>query len=121
MAAHNQLGKEGEALAADYLIRNGYILLDTNWKFEKNEIDIVASKDGLVVIVEVKSRQTSRHGDPSEAITTAKQKRLIEAADHYLEQLSYEAEVRFDIITVVFGEDEVKLAHTEEAFRSIAS
>ncbi|QQS49837.1 MAG: YraN family protein [Bacteroidota bacterium] len=120
MAAHNQLGKEGEALAADYLIRNGYILLDTNWKFQKNEIDIVASKDGLVVIVEVKSRQTSRHGDPAEAITIAKQKRLIEAADHYLEHLAYAAEVRFDVISIVFGENGAELTHIKEAFRSIA-
>ncbi len=121
MAAHNQLGKEGEALAVKYLIQNGYSVLNTNWKYEKNEIDIVASKDGFVVIVEVKSRQTARYGDPSEAITLAKQKRLIEAADHYLEQLSYEAEVRFDILTIVFGENGAELNHIEEAFRPIAS
>ena len=72
MAKHNDFGKEGELLAQDYLRANKYNILHTNWISGKNELDIVATKDNLLVIVEVKSRSSLRFEQPKDAITNAK-------------------------------------------------
>ncbi|MET0945038.1 MAG: YraN family protein, partial [Flavobacterium sp.] len=62
MAEHNELGKEGEKLAAKYLQENGYEILDRNWTFQKAEIDIIAQKDNYLAIVEVKTRSSLDFG-----------------------------------------------------------
>ena len=58
MAEHNELGKLGEELAVSYLQKNGYIIMDTNWTFQKAEIDIIAKKENTLAIVEVKTRSS---------------------------------------------------------------
>ena len=60
MAEHNELGKLGEELAENYLTKNGYTILDTNWVFQKAEIDIIAQKANILAIVEVKTQLVSR-------------------------------------------------------------
>jgi putative endonuclease len=116
MAKHNDLGIEGERIAAEYLRQKGFKILETNWRFEKKEIDIIAKKDGYIVVVEVKSRSTDFFGQPEEFVTPAKQQHLIEAADVYMQQLNFEAEVRFDIISIVLNDKRAELRHIEEAF-----
>ena len=120
MAKHNELGIEGERIAAEYLRQKGYEILETNWRFEKKEIDIIARKDKFIIIAEVKSRSTAYFGKPEEAVTIAKQRLLIDAADHYMQQLDYEAEVRFDIVSIVLNEKTAELHHIEEAFIPLA-
>ncbi|MEN8187811.1 MAG: YraN family protein, partial [Bacteroidota bacterium] len=68
MAQHNELGKKGEDLAVEFLIKNGFEILDRNWRFKKAEIDIIAQKDDLLVMAEVKTRSTDFFGDPQEFI-----------------------------------------------------
>lgn len=120
MAKHNDLGNEGEMMAVAYLAKAGYEILETNWRFEKKEIDIIAKKKGLIVVAEVKCRSTDFFGKPEEAVTLTKQKFLIEAADNYLQNLNYEAEVRFDIVSLVINEKKAEIHHIEDAFRPIA-
>ncbi|MFN5772236.1 YraN family protein, partial [Flavobacterium sp.] len=62
MAAHNDLGKEGESLAVDFLRRNGYAILETNWIYQKAEVDILARKDDLLAVIEVKTRSSIAMG-----------------------------------------------------------
>jgi putative endonuclease len=112
MAKHNLLGIEGERMALDYLRSQGYEILETNWRFERKEIDIIARKDNIVAIVEVKTRSTDYFGAPEESVTLTKQRFLIEAADVYMQQLDFEAEVRFDIISIV----NKTINHIQEAF-----
>ncbi len=112
MAKHNILGQVGENIALEYLLKKEYKILETNWRFGKKEIDIIAQKDNLVVIVEVKTRSTDYYGVPEESVTLAKQRFLIEAADAYMQQLDFEAEVRFDIISIV----NKTINHIQEAF-----
>lgn len=116
MAKHNELGIEGERIAAEYLRQNGYKILETNWRFEKKEIDIIAQKGSMVIMAEVKSRSSDKFGKPEEAVSDAKQKFLIEAADHYMQKLDFEAEVRFDIVAIILNEKTAELKHIEEAF-----
>ena len=56
MAQHNELGKKGEQLAIDFLIKNGYIIRDKNWRFQKAEVDIIAQKGETLAVVDVKTR-----------------------------------------------------------------
>ena len=64
MAEHNEMGKEGEELAAEYLVKQGYTIEARNWRYGHEEIDIIARKDDLLLIVEVKTRRSNYFGQP---------------------------------------------------------
>jgi putative endonuclease len=76
MARKDELGRRGEDLAARYLQRHGYRVRERNWRCAQGEIDIIAERDGQVMIVEVKTRSSTAYGHPFEAITAAKAARL---------------------------------------------
>ncbi len=84
MADHNELGKQGEELAARWLEDKGYTLLHRNWRHGKLEIDIVATKGKFLYFIEVKTRNYSRYGHPEDSVTKKKFKKLQKAADEYL-------------------------------------
>jgi putative endonuclease len=116
MAGHNEIGKRGEKLAAEYLVQLGYRLAATNWRYRKLEIDIIAWDREQLVIVEVKMRSSGDFGDPSEAVTKKKQKYLIEAAEAYLETMYKAPEVRFDIISIIASTKGYQFEHITDAF-----
>ena len=66
MAIHNELGKKGEQLAVDFLQKKGYTILDRNWRFKKAEVDIIAQKEQILAIVEVKTRSSNYFGNPQD-------------------------------------------------------
>ncbi|WP_281227444.1 YraN family protein [Flavobacterium aquiphilum] len=100
MAEHNELGKLGEDLAVDYLKKNGYSILDTNWTFQKAEIDIIAQKDNTLAIVEVKTRSSIDFGLPQDFVKPKKIQLLVKAVDAYVNQKNLDLDVRFDIVAV---------------------
>ncbi len=116
MADIHKIGKKGEAVAIEHLVKEDYKILATNWQSNHQEIDIIARKDNVLVIVEVKARSTNYFGEPETFVTKQKQRMLIKAANHYLSQENLHLEVRFDIISVLFKQDEHKLKHIEDAF-----
>lgn len=116
MADFHQLGKAGEELAIGHLKKNGYDILEVNWRKASLEVDIIAQKGGTLVIVEVKSRSTNYFGEPEEFVSKTKQKNLINAANSYILQKNLEAETRFDIISVLFKGGQHKIHHIEDAF-----
>ncbi|ANW97274.1 hypothetical protein AXE80_13660 [Wenyingzhuangia fucanilytica] len=116
MATHNDLGHLGEALATEYLIKQDYTILDKNWRYLKAEIDIIALKNNVLTIIEVKTRSTDFFGNPEEFITKSKIKLLINAADAYVQKRNLDLEVRFDIIAIVKNKHETKIEHIKEAF-----
>ncbi len=77
MAEHNELGKLGEELAVDFLQKNGYEILETNWVFQKAEIDIIAQKDNMLVAVEVKTRSSIDFGLPQDFVKPKKIQLLV--------------------------------------------
>ena len=81
MAQHNELGVKGEAAALEYLILKGYRIIDTNWRHEKCELDLVCEFENLLVFVEVKTRSNNYFGAPAEFVGAAKQAKLIEGAE----------------------------------------
>ena len=117
MAYHNELGNQGEKLAADYLVKNGYDIIEQNFYFDKAEIDIIAQKNkNTLVIVEVKTRNSDFFGDPQEFVTPSKIKLLVKAANEYIISNDLDVEVRFDIIAVIKNKTQEKIEHFENAF-----
>jgi putative endonuclease len=117
MAKHNDLGDFGEERAADYLQSQGYILRHQNWKSGKKELDIVAEKENVLVVIEVKTRSTDHFEHPKEAITNAKIRHTVHAAEAYIFKYDLMMETRFDIVSVISGKDgDFTIEHIEDAF-----
>jgi putative endonuclease len=116
MAAHNEFGIEGEDKAANHLIREGYTILDRNWRSGHKELDIVAEKDGTLVVLEVKTRTSNKFGNPEDAVTPRKIRNTVLAADAYIRLNRIDLPVRFDIISILSNGDVIN--HIEDAFRS---
>lgn len=119
MASHNDFGKIAEDFAAEYLQKNGYKILVRNFRFQKAEIDIIAEKDNLIIIIEVKARSTDAFMLPQEAVTKTKIRLIVSAANHYLEEFNKDQEVRFDIISVLPDEKKnLTIEHITNAFEA---
>ena len=99
---HSSAGHEAETLATDYLMKQGYHILERNFRSKLGEIDIIAKDDEAYCFVEVRMRKSREHGHPSETITLFKRQRLIRTAQIYLSQKNLEdIEARFDIVALV--------------------
>ncbi len=116
MAEHNDTGKKGEEIAADYLKSKGYKILDTNWRKGPLELDIVASIGNQIVVAEVKTRHSTFAGEPETAVNRDKQRKLVRAANAYVQFRNISEEVRFDIISILISGENVTIHHIEDAF-----
>lgn len=116
MAQHNDLGKQGEQLAIEFLQKNGYSILEQNYRYRKAEVDIIAQKKDELIAIEVKTRSTNYFGDPHEFVNKKKIQLVTEAIDHYIQQKDLDVEVRFDIISILKSGNNFKIEHIEDAF-----
>lgn len=112
----NESGKQGEYVACKYLMEKGYTILETNWRFRHLEIDIIAEKENILIIAEVKYRSYTSFGEPEVFVNKQKQKFLTEAANAYILEKNIDKEVRFDIIAISKKSDQLKIHHIEDAF-----
>lgn len=96
------IGTRGEMIAASFLEKNGYVILDKNYRCRIGEIDLIAKDGDYLVFVEVKCRKNMKTGYPSEAVGYYKQQRIIKTAIHYTKLKGlYGCDVRFDIVEIV--------------------
>ena len=117
MSKHNKIGTKGEQIAAEFLLNKGYIIVHRNWRSGKKEIDIIAFKDNVLVIVEIKTRSSLQFIFPEEAVNKKKQAFIKLAAATFLNDNPQYVNMRFDIISVLMDKDQVKeVIHFEEAF-----
>ena len=116
MTKHNKLVKDGELTAFMILQKDGYNILQTNWKFQKAEVDVIAQKDGFLIFIEVKTRGSKKFVNPSDSIYKKKISLYKEAAEGYLEQYSSDLEVRFDVVNIIIGKDETEIEYITNAF-----
>jgi putative endonuclease len=100
MALHNEFGKEAEGMAVQYLIDNGYDILHRNWRYSRFEIDIIATKNHLLRIVEVKALKSSVVSNPEKSVTKKKFRHLMQAADEYLFQNQQWKHIQFDVLSI---------------------
>lgn len=116
MGKHNEFGKEGEQIALDFLIKNGYAILHKNYRYLKAEIDIIAQKGEVLAIVEVRSRSSDHIMPIAETITKKKMGLLVNAADHFVVSSDLDLEVRFDVITILKNKSQFEIEHVKDAF-----
>ncbi len=116
MAQHNELGKKGEQLAVDYLLKKGYDIIVRNYRFDKAEVDIIAQLKDTLAVIEVKTRSTTDFGNPQDFISPKKIKRLVKAVDEYVNVNNLDVDVRFDIIAIVKQGKIFDIEHLENAF-----
>ncbi len=116
MVSTREIGELAEGMAQRYLRKLGYQIKDTNWYHGHLELDIIAQDGDELVIVEVKARTGIRFEHPSEAVTDAKIKHIVEAADAYITERDIELDTRFDVITVIFFKEGHELEHFKDAF-----
>ena len=116
-----RLGLYGEDLACKYLQAQGYTILERNFRCRRfGEIDIVASKAGVLSFIEVKTRCSSRYGKPVEAVTLAKQRKIYRVAQYYLQcagLISRIPMLSFDVIEIIIeGGAGMRLFHYPHCF-----
>ena len=112
---HNQkIGRKGEEVARSYLKKNGWRIIEKNYKTPFGEIDIIAKKDDVIAFIEVKTRLSDIYGLPSESVTKQRKMRYIRGANYYFTGKIIDCTVRFDIIEVYKNQ----INHIENAFYS---
>lgn len=116
MSTNTTLGQQGEKVAEDYLVKQGYELLHRNYRFKRAEVDLVLKKDQFLVLVEVKTRTSRQYGYPEEAVSGRKQEMLFLAADALVEDLNWQQDVRFDIVSIFWHHQTPDILHIEDAF-----
>ncbi|MBM6498249.1 MAG: YraN family protein [Flavobacterium sp.] len=116
MAEHNELGKQGEKLAVEFLQKSGYDILETNWVFQKAEIDIIAQKENILAVVEVKTRSSIDFGLPQDFVKPSKIQLLVKAVNEYVISNDLDVEIRFDIIAIHKEGKNYKIEHIDDAF-----
>ena len=116
MERRKRAGNYGEAAAKGYLAALGYDILETRYRCDGGEIDIIAKDGEYLVFVEVKYRRQVNFGSPAAAVTASKQRAMATAAWFYLAKNNLaDASCRFDIIEV-FGRENLDINHIKDAF-----
>jgi len=117
MDNRRSLGDRGEDMAAAHLKKQGYKILERNYRTPIGEIDLVARHQGALVFIEVKTRRSRRFGSPQEAVHPAKQERLRNLAEYYLQQQGLgEVMVRFDVVGILWQGGKPQIEVIEGAF-----
>jgi putative endonuclease len=113
-------GAHGEDLCANYLVEKGFSILTKNYRFGKNEVDIIGKLNDAIVFVEVKYRADDYIMAPWQAVTRKKQRQIIRVANQYLQNGAIELEARFDVVSIVQSPLGLRIDHIEDAFYPIA-
>lgn len=120
MAEHNDLGKKGEELSVEYLLKEGYKILERNWTFQKAEIDIIAQKESILAIIEVKTRSSLDFGAPQDFVKPKKIQLLIKAVNAYIndreKDFCDDLNIRFDIMAIHRSGESFAIEHLTDAF-----
>ncbi|HID96241.1 MAG TPA: YraN family protein [Candidatus Latescibacteria bacterium] len=111
------VGSKGEGLAAEFLKRKGFRILERNYRTRAGEIDIIARKGDTLVFVEVKTDRSGQFGPPETWVTPAKQRQIAKMATWYINSKRIMGvDLRFDVIGISFKEGGREINHIEDAF-----
>jgi putative endonuclease len=109
-----KLGKEGERLAANFIIQKGFEVVRRNYRHRRAEIDLIVKREDWLIFIEVKTRSSSSYGEPEEAVTAKKIRMIFDAAEEYIYSIDWHGHIRFDIISVKLG-NPPEIIHFEDA------
>ena len=116
MSREISLGRRGEELALRWLEERGLVLLESNWRWNHKEIDLIMEGPEAIHFVEVKALRAPAVRHPWEAVTPRKQRFLSRAAEHFIFERKIRKEARFDIVSILFEGDDASLEYIPEAF-----
>jgi len=116
MSEAMDLGRKGEDLAAAFLKAEGYHIRERNWRFGKDELDIIAENDRHLVFVEVKTRRKGALLPPGAAVNQSKRTFMVRAAEAYINRYDLDVNARFDILCIEIDGDRHSIEHIDEAF-----
>ena len=106
MANHNRLGQEGELLALNWLQQNGFTMLHRNWRHSRYEVDIIATRGPVLHFIEVKTRRSTRFGEPEESVNRHKIRYLLKAGAAYQYEYPQWKRVQYDVLSITLVEGE---------------
>ncbi|MBS1680920.1 MAG: YraN family protein [Bacteroidetes bacterium] len=109
-------GKEGEQLAADFLMAKGFEIVERNYRYKRSEIDLIIKKENWLIFVEVKMRSSDSFGYPEDFVDYKKAKNIMDGAEEYTYQKNWQGNVRYDIVSVRELNGEKEIVHIEDAF-----
>jgi putative endonuclease len=112
----NALGREGEELAARWLERRGYRVVGRDFHGRRGQLDLICRRGPAVVLVEVKTRTSSRWGAPAEAVTPAKRRALESAAREYRALAEWRGPIHFAVVSVLHTASPPQLELIEHPF-----
>lgn len=116
MAKHNIFGVEGERIATEFLMKQGMVIRESNWRIGHLEIDIIAETPGRLHIVEVKSRSSEESFDPETAINKKKIRNLVAAGNAYANYIKTNLEIQFDVLFIIGSPDNPQIEFFPDAF-----
>lgn len=116
MALHNELGRHGEQLAAQYLSSQGYTVLHKNWRHFRHEIDLIAIKDEVLHFIEVKTRQSTKFGMPEDDVNPKKMHCLIQAGEAFLLKHRQWKRVQFDVLSISINGGKAEYFFIEDVY-----
>ncbi len=118
----NRLGKQGELLAKEFLIENGYTFLKNNYRFERAEADLIFTrgedKEKEIIFIEVKTRRSKKFGEGEESVDAKKQAQIRKAAEGFLyeNEMYQDYQIRLDVIVVYLMNNQKNIVHIKNAF-----
>jgi putative endonuclease len=118
MTKKKRIGSIGEIEANAFLIKEGYTILEQNWRFHHAEIDIIAKKNEALIFIEVKARTSDKFGKPEWLVKRQQQRLISNAAKAYMRKVNHEWIIRFDIIGILTNSNGkiIRLTHVKDAF-----
>lgn len=117
MPTNTQIGKKGEDIAADFILKLGYEIVLRNYRKGRFEIDIIAKDKNRLVFIEVKLRKSNTYGFPEEAVTKNKIEQIKSAAESYIFEIDWKFDIRFDIISITSSsKNNPEIVHLVDAF-----
>lgn len=101
------IGRKGEQLAAEFLMKKGFEIVVRNYRYKHAEIDLIIRRNDWLIFVEVKARSSSDFGEPEEFVDARKVNRIFDAAEEYIYSTDWHGHIRFDIVSVKLGKEPV--------------
>ena len=115
--SRQKFGEKSESIAASYLKKQGYKIIELNYRTKLGEIDIIAKESGTIAFIEVKARRSGQFGNPKWAVTPKKQKKISMVALQYLKAAGQcNVKARFDVVSIIFSHDNPSIEIVKNAF-----
>ncbi|MCA6378428.1 MAG: YraN family protein [Cytophagales bacterium] len=109
-------GREGEEMAARFLIDKGFEIVERNYRYKRLEIDLIVKKDNWLIFVEVKLRSSDAFGYPEDFVDYKKAKNIVDGAEQYTYDKNWQGNVRYDIVSIRLQKDQTEIVLIEDAF-----